>query len=154
MVEGQARTLVCVTREEVVRVARDWLGTPYHHQSSRMGLGTDCLGLVRGVYRQIHGREPERAPAYSADWGEASGRETLLEASQRNLVRRSPSEAKPGDVLVFRMRRGAIAKHAGVLASPTSMIHAVERFGVVEVIFNLWWRRRLAGVFAFPGVMD
>ena len=38
-----------VTRQEVVREAREWLGTPFHHQAREKGVGTDCGGLVGGV---------------------------------------------------------------------------------------------------------
>ncbi len=147
-------TRSCVRRDNVVRAARSWIGTPYHHQSACKGVGADCLGLVRGVYQTICGREGEQAPAYSADWGEVAGQETLLEAARRNLVERDLRDVRLGDVLVFRMRRGAIAKHTGIMTSPTSMVHAVERMGVVEVSFGLWWQRRLVGVFAFPGIED
>jgi NlpC/P60 family putative phage cell wall peptidase len=43
----------------VVAEAMDWIGTPYRHQASRKGVGCDCLGLVRGVWRALYGREPE-----------------------------------------------------------------------------------------------
>jgi cell wall-associated NlpC family hydrolase len=51
----------------VVAVARDWGGTPYVHQASARGAGTDCLGLLRGEWREVLGREPEHVPAYSMD---------------------------------------------------------------------------------------
>ena len=35
--------------EAVIAAARGWIGTPYLHQASLKGVGTDCLGLVRGV---------------------------------------------------------------------------------------------------------
>jgi len=33
----------------VVMEARRWLNTPYKHQASEIGIGTDCLGLIRGI---------------------------------------------------------------------------------------------------------
>jgi len=66
--------------------ARRWIGTPYVHQASLLGAGTDCLGLVRGVWRALLGPEPEAPPPYTPDWAEAQGRETLLEAAGRWLV--------------------------------------------------------------------
>ena len=36
---------------DVVRMARTWLGTPYHHQGRVKGAGVDCGGLVIGVAR-------------------------------------------------------------------------------------------------------
>lgn len=143
-----------VNRAQVVAEARAWLGTPYHHQASLRGVGTDCLGLVRGVYRALYEREAEQAPAYSPDWGEASGQETLLEAARRSLVEVSPPRVCNGDVVVFRMRPGAIAKHAAIMTSATTMVHAVEGTGTVEVVFAPWWQRKLAGVFSFPGIDD
>jgi NlpC/P60 family putative phage cell wall peptidase len=139
------------TRADIVSLARVWLGTPYHHQSSACGVGTDCLGLVRGIYRQLYGHEPEPLPGYSRDWAEASGEESLLMAASRHLVRLGPQAAQPGDVLVFRYRGTSIAKHAGIMATPASMIHAMEGAPVAEVALSAWWRRRLAGAFAFPG---
>lgn len=141
------------TRTHIVALARDWLGTPYHHQASLRGVGTDCLGLVRGIYREFHGTEAQTLPAYTRDWAEGSGRETLLEAARRHLVEIAPFDAQPGDVLVFRWRRTTLAKHCAVLSKPTAMIHALEGAPVTEVALTPWWRRHTAGVFVFP-VLD
>ena len=65
-------------RNRIVCEARRWIGTPYRHQASLKGVGCDCLGLVRGVWRAGYGAEPEAAPAYTADWAEATGEERLL----------------------------------------------------------------------------
>ena len=46
------------------------------------------------------------------------------------------------------------AKHAAILASPVTMIHAVEGAPVAEVPYGRWWRRRVAGVFSFQGLDD
>lgn len=138
----------------IVAAARAWIGTPYHHQASVRQIGSDCLGLVRGVYRDVTGREPETPPAYARDWGDAEGRETLIEAARRHLVPIDMADAEPGDVLIFRMKPGAIAKHCGFLATPATMIHAMERAPVTEVTFGPWWRRRVAAVFRFPRIED
>lgn len=133
-----------------VQIARTWIGTPYHHQASLRGVGTDCVGLVRGVYRELIGREAEAAPAYTRDWAEATGEETLIAAARRHLIAIDPSAAVPGAVLVFRYRACKIAKHAAILATPTTMIHALEGAPVCEVTFSPWWRRHLAATFSFP----
>ncbi len=134
---------------DIVAIARTWLGTPYHHQASCSGAGTDCIGLIRGIYRELYGREAQALPAYTRDWAEASGQETLIEAARRHLIEIAPSQAAPGDVLVFRYRGAAIAKHAAILATPDTMIHAMEGAPVCEVTLSPWWRRHLAGAFAF-----
>jgi NlpC/P60 family putative phage cell wall peptidase len=134
----------------IVTLARAWIGTPYHHQASARGIGTDCVGLVRGVYRELYGQEAEAPAAYSRDWAEGQGRETLLEAARRHLIEIPKTDAVPGDVLVFRYRAKSLAKHAAIMAHPTSMIHALEGAPVCEVALSSWWRRHLAAAFAFP----
>jgi NlpC/P60 family putative phage cell wall peptidase len=142
-----------VTRETIVAAARSWLGTPYHHQASLKGVGSDCLGLIRGVWRELHGPEPEAMPAYTRDWGDATGSETLIAAAGRHLVRLDDAHrAVAGDVLVFRMRDEGVAKHAGILTAPSRLVHAQEGLGVVEIEFGRWWRRRAVAAFSFPGV--
>ena len=140
------------SRDDIVAEARRWLGTPYHHQASVRGVGTDCLGLVRGVWRALHGDDAEAVPPYSRDWAEATGAETMLAAARRHLIEREPAAIAAGDVLIFRYRAHAVAKHVGILAGSTSMIHAIESRAVAEVPFGRWWRRHLAAAFSFPGI--
>lgn len=139
-----------IARERIVFAARSWIGTPYHHQASVRGVGTDCLGLVRGIWRDLYGRDAERPPPYSRDWAEASGRETMLEAAARHLIAIPAEAATAGNVIVFRLRAGTVAKHAAILSSGTTMIHAIEGAPVSEVPLSPWWRRRIAAAFAFP----
>jgi NlpC/P60 family putative phage cell wall peptidase len=142
------------TRADIVAEARAWLGTPYRHQASLKGVGCDCLGLVRGVWRGVIGQEPERAPPYVPGWAEASGEETLAAAGFRHLVPVRCEAAMPGDVLLFRWRAHLPAKHAAILTAATTMVHAHDGAAVAEVAVAPWWRRRLAFAFRFPGIVD
>lgn len=137
----------------VVETARLWLGTPYVHQASVRGAGCDCLGLLRGVWREVIGPEPEHIPAYSMDWSEPQGEELLWQAGLRHLSRKPREEAGPGDVLLFRMREGAVAKHVGLQAQTgagASFIHAYTGHGVIESALSAPWARRVVARFAFP----
>ena len=143
------------TREDIVAHARAWLGTPYHHQASLRGVGTDCLGLVRGVWRELHGADAEAVPAYSRDWAEATGVETMLAAARRHMIEQPAHDAlSAGDVVIFRYRRGSVAKHAAIVTSSVTFIHAFEGAPVAEVALSPWWRRRIAAVFSFPGIVS
>lgn len=142
-----------ITPNLIVAETRSWIGTPYRHQASLKGVGCDCLGLVRGVWRALHGDEPERMPPYSRDWAESTARETLAEAGARHLVPVAHDAMQAGDVVLFRWRSGLVAKHAAILTDDASMIHAHDGAAVAEVAFAPWWRRRLAYVFRFPGVI-
>lgn len=143
-----------IRRDEIVRLARAWIGTPYHHQASVRGVGADCLGLLRGLWRDLYGQDAELPPAYTRDWAEAHGREELLAGASRHLQRIPVCGMRPGDVLVFRLREASPAKHVGVLATDTTFVHAVEGASACEVALQRWWRRRITAAFVFPGVCD
>lgn len=139
-------------RTDVVDAAKRWIGTPYRHQASVHGVGTDCLGLIRGVWRELYGAEPVQVPAYTVDWSEASREEALWQAAQEYLKPRS-GNAQPGDVILFRMRDGMVAKHLGILTrdgSEPTFIHAYQRHGVIESPFSAPWQRRAVSFFEFP----
>jgi NlpC/P60 family putative phage cell wall peptidase len=136
-------------QSRLVAEARSWIGTPYRHQASLKGVGCDCLGLLRGVWRGVMGAEPELPPPYSPDWAEA-GADTLVAAARKHLIEIGRMEFAPGDVLLFRWRDNLPAKHCAIATAPDTMIHAHDGAVVVEVAFSPWWRRHLAHAFRFP----
>ena len=138
-----------VMRAEIIARARDWIDTPYQHQASVKHAGCDCLGLIRGLYRELYGREPEAPPPYTPDWAERRGAETLMAAADRHLQRHDGAP-KPGDVLLFRMRADVPCKHVGVMASADTLIHAYWGRAVVESWLDPFWRRRIAHTYRFP----
>ena len=151
-----------ITPEDIVRTAREWIGTPYHHQGAAKQAGCDCLGLVRGVFYDLHAFHPELPPAYTPAWGEYGKEELMMEAAVRNLVTvatATPGHVLPiaqqrwevGDVLLFRARIGAVAKHCGIVSGEDSMIHSYSGIGVRETSIGIWGTRT-AGVFKFPGL--
>ncbi|MCK7475040.1 MAG: NlpC/P60 family protein [Rhodopseudomonas palustris] len=141
-----------VTRAALLEEARSWIGTPYRHQASVKGVGCDCLGLVRGVWRGCLGAEPELPPPYAPDWAEAGGVETLQQAALRHLRPLPSAEFAAGDVLLFRYRDGCLAKHVAIASAADRMIHAHDGASVCEIAITPWWRRRLVQAFSFPGV--
>jgi NlpC/P60 family putative phage cell wall peptidase len=142
---------------QIVQIARTFIGTPYRHQGAAKGAGCDCLGLIRGVWRELYGTDAPTPPPYRPDWAEVCDSEPMLDAARRWLVERSLQTATPGDVLLFRMSPAAAIKHCAILvAAPTPhdphprMIHAYWGRAVVESWMGPWWRRRLVAAFSFP----
>lgn len=137
------------TREKIVDEARAWIGTPYRHQASLKGVGCDCLGLVRGVWRVVIGDEPEPTPPYTPLWAEAGGADMLTAMCGRHFVSMAVEDFRAGDLLVFRMRDDAPAKHVAIASGAAHMIHAHDGARVAEVAIGAW-RRRIVRAFAFP----
>lgn len=140
--------------ETVVAAARRWIGTPYHHQASRQGAGTDCLGLIRGLWREFYGEEPEAPPPYTRDWARQQGRETMIEAFDRYLIPVLPldRQALPiGAVVLFRFKPGQPAQHAAVVSGADAIVHAYDGArAVTEDGLPPSWRRVIVRAYSFP----
>lgn len=137
-------------RERAIAEARAWIGTPYYrHQAAAKGAGCDCLGLLRGVWRELYGFAPV-VPPYTSDWDEVARKDLLQRAARFHLNERPLAALEAGDVLLFRMHKGAVAKHLGIASGQDHFIHAYSGHGVVENTLSAPWHRRIAGVFAFP----
>jgi NlpC/P60 family putative phage cell wall peptidase len=131
----------------VVEAARAWVGTPYRHRAALREVGCDCIGLLRGVWREVVGDEPD-LPPYRADWRDGAHSAELRALAERWLV---PSELMPGAVLLFRIGAATAPRHCGIFVGAGRFVHAQERLGVVEGNLTEGWARRVTGTFAFPG---
>ncbi|HTM79684.1 NlpC/P60 family protein [Asticcacaulis sp.] len=139
----------------IIEEARIWIGTPYQHQASLKGVGCDCIGLVRGVWRALYGAEPCHLPAYSPDWAEVGGEDRLIAGLGAHFE--PVDEARAGDVLVFRMKPGAVAKHVAILSAgeglgdpAAKIIHAYWGHAVVESWLGPFWRKCVVAGYRFP----
>lgn len=138
------------TAARIVVAANGWLGTSYRHQGRRKGVGCDCLGLVRGVWREVYGHDADEPGPYSADWAETAAGDPLMEAARRHCIERTALEPQPGDLLLFRLRPRMAAKHCAIACVSDRFIHAYQGHSVMVSPMTAHWRRRLCGVFAFP----
>ena len=145
----------------VLTEVRTWIGTPYQHQTSLKGVGCDCIGLVRGVWRAVYGAEPWALPAYSPDWaevgGEARTREYLIAGLSAHFESVALEKARAGDVIAFRMKPGAVAKHVAIMSvgegvgdPAAKIIHAYWGRAVVESWLGPFWKRAAVGAFRYP----
>lgn len=139
-------------RDQVVQIAKSWLGTPYRHQASVKSQGCDCIGLIRGIYREFYNLEidPQDIPPYQPTWYEVDQKDPLITIGKKYLIEKEVSSVQRGDILIFRMSSTASAKHCSVLSSMDTMIHAVNGRGVFEVSLSSHWWKRVVSVFAFP----
>lgn len=134
-----------ITGDDLVRTARGYLGTPFHHAGRQKGLGVDCVGLVLCALHELG----------ATDWDDRHYSRLVDPDHLRRQIERHcdpvPVEARqPGDLLLFRVQ--GVAQHVGLFTGE-SVIHAYETVGyVVEHRFGAAWERRLAAVYRWRGM--
>ena len=77
----------------------------------------------------------------------------LLSAAMRHLRPVDDADWQPGQVLLFRMRQGAIAKHLGILSAAGDaprFLHAYTGHGVIDSPLTPPWQSRIVARFRFP----
>lgn len=134
-------------RDTIVACARSWIGTPYKHQASLKGAGTDCLGLVLGVYAEVVGKPTQTPPPYTATWAEDLNSEILADGLRGLLTEIDLNKAQKGDIVLFRWREGLPAKHCAILTAFDHMIHCYSGHAVLETAIPRQWRQQMAYAF-------
>ena len=136
---------------DVAIIARSWLGTPFVHQASAKGQGADCLGFVRGVWRELHSGDNVPNLDYAANWFEETKQERLLDGLSGYLSERLDPGLSAGKITLFRLFRKYPAQHVGIiLAAPNerlTLIHSISGQGVVEVPMSEKWQARVVAQF-------
>ena len=135
---------------EIVEAARTWIGTPYHNQASLKGVGCDCVGLARGIYREVYGHEPKVNLSYSPDWGDHNGNEEIIAAADRFLEPLELDRLHPGCVILIRLRKHLTAKHCLIYTGDNRVIHAFNNNRVLEEVMSDRWWKLVVRAYSYP----
>ena len=138
------------TRAQIVTEAREWLGTPYHHQGRLKGIGSDCVGILIGIaaalglpYEDVTNYSPNPMPEQ-------------FKAELASLMDPIPVEdALLGDVYTFYGNR---EQHVGIIVQtdPAKIVHVWAQFPrkCVEIDLDQSWIQRRRAAYRFRGVID
>jgi cell wall-associated NlpC family hydrolase len=133
-----------MTRIELIRIARTWLGVPFAHQG-RNRAGVDCGGLLVAVADEA-GLNITPPAVYSQSPDPSVIDTTLM----INATRIPLDQIQPGDILRFSF--AGEPRHVG-LATDIGVIHAWQKPGkVVEHRLDAVWRNRLREAWTPNGV--
>ena len=146
------------TRADVVRVARSYLLTRWHHMGRLPSVGLDCAGVPVCIARELGLVAPDfDTPAYT----KAPDGHSMIEWADKYMGPRVTAESmKPGHMLVARIEIDP--QHIGIIGDylhgGLSLIHAASRSDgtgcVVETRLVFTPRLRFVAAYQFPGVDD
>jgi len=127
-----------------------WLDTPYRHMGQTRD-GTDCIGLVLGLYKELGLLPEDLSPdEYAKQWylTESYTHHPAFEKLKETVDLKKidePSELRAGDILVFSFGKG-IESHVGVLTKRGTIMHSVAGDQANKVIESRFednrWRKR------------
>lgn len=141
-----------ISGADVVAEARRWVGTPYRHQASVLGVGCDCIGLVRGVAEALGIMPVDDWTAIGA-YSRVPNPSRMGAQMQRWL--RSVKQPQQGDIAWIEWREG-MPMHLAILADGPDepmLIHSYETVGrVVEHSFSGEWPSRVRSWWRIPAV--
>lgn len=122
-----------VTRIDVVRTARSYIGTAFHHCGRAPGVGIDCAGVVICTMRELGLAPPGfDVPPYIP----IPDGKSMLAQCDEYLTRVTQAAMQPGDVVVLITDQHP--QHLGILADyqhgGLSIIHAATNAHPPRVI--------------------
>lgn len=128
-------------RDDIVAEAREWLGTPFHHQARAKNAGVDCIGLIVAIAKKFGFAHTDIA-AYPHQpihgiFINAINAQTLLVPLD---------DVQIGDMLLFKFE--AEPQHIALVSEtyPLTMIHAyAQARRCVEHEVDCSWKARLCG---------
>jgi len=136
--------------EQVVEIARSWIGTPYHVGALVKGKGVDCLGLVIATGCELFEAPMLKMPRYPGRWSAVqAGQEMMLDAANQYLEQVDIDTRGPGVVLAFRLHPKAVAQHCGIMTTDKKMVHAHSGRATYEVTVGQKWGSRVAAAFKY-----
>lgn len=110
-------------RREVVRIAHEWIGTPYRHSGRIKGKngGADCLTLLAEIFAEAGLIEKPQIPYYPQDWHLHRAEERYM----RGLLQYAheiEAHPQPGDIVLWKF--GRCYSHGAIVVEWPIVIHA------------------------------
>lgn len=122
-------SLTAEQRAHIVRAAKEWLCTPYHHRACVKGAGADCAMFPLAIYKQCGLIPAEyRPPEYAMQWHLHRAEELYLRELEKFCTEVN-GPPQPGDFAVFRF--GRTFSHGAIVVNWPSIIHSCIPHGVV-----------------------
>jgi cell wall-associated NlpC family hydrolase len=148
-----------ITRDQVVKAARSYVGTPFSHQGRVCGKGVDCVGVVICVAVDLGIKDTNGVPFQLHDYPDYSSQPLgsfVHDEARTRLIEKSVADIKAGDVVTMKVPY--TPSHAGIIAERDGVLYLIHALNtgkkprVVEHIIDKVWRSHITGAFTYPGV--
>jgi cell wall-associated NlpC family hydrolase len=123
-------------RDLVVKVAKSWIGTPYHNNAKIKGVGCDCLTFLSGVFIEAGIIKEVKIPHYSPDFMKHRNAEQYLDG----LLKYTHEVEKPlpGDIALWKF--GRCFSHSAIVVEWPVVMHAyIHRSVMFENVDRAQW---------------
>lgn len=120
--------------------ARDWINTPWRHNTCKKGLGVDCVNFLFAVAKE----SGYKLPPLPSNYSRVTVNDEILTYLNTNLQKVSTIERDT--VLLFQF--AGYNNHVAIATSTNTMIHASQSHRkVLEHPIDGIWLRMLKGKF-------
>lgn len=113
-----------MTRDDIVREARNIVGSKWVHQGRDPGTGIDCIGVIVWVANRLGLHCPDRT-----NYGREPIGELLVDEFRDRLDEIPIDKAQHGDVLILRTAGQRLPTHIAILAKgeyEMTLIHSIQ----------------------------
>jgi cell wall-associated NlpC family hydrolase len=143
LLEATGRDITKVNyRNDIVKEALEWVGTPYKHYHGVKGIATDCGLFIMRVYANCGLCTFEQPEFYPTDWAWHSPTGEWF----KNIVldschQVSKEEVGIGDIILYKF--GKTLSHGAILMENDMIIHSELGIGVTvsNRYANTWSKR-------------
>lgn len=144
-----------ITTQDIIRTARSWLRTPFHHQGRVKGAGVDCIGLIVGVINELNlsdgngGRLSAHDDTNYSPLPDGVRLKAMLDEHLQSIML---SELAPGDIALFRFQQQP--QHVGFITDRADgtlgILHCYSNSEfVIEHRLNEGWMSMLVQAYRF-----
>ena len=147
-------------QEQLVKTARSWLGTKFHHQgrskkNTKHKGAVDCIGLLIGIAKELEIKSLNGTAIDQNDctnYSKIGSAQKLLRLLDAHLVTIPKGDENIGDIMVFKI--AGQPQHVGILSDGINdsfnLIHCYESSKkVVEHCFSKAWQDRIIRIYRF-----
>ena len=137
-------------QNKLIKIAKSWIGTPFHHMWHAKGRGTDCSLFIAEIFKEIKLIDDFKVDYYPTDW-HLNGKHILENTIKTTKLRDryklvEVKDLKIGDIMLFTFVKSGIPHHSALYLGNNEIIQAGNN-GVALIDYDYRWKRHLVSIY-------